>query len=301
MESRVNYTIVGLFVVVLAALIVLIGLWIAWQGHTSAYRTYAVYMEEAAIGLEIQAPVKFNGVTVGYVKEMSLDPRDPLRVRLLLDIKPNAPITESTVATLTAQGITGLTYIGLRNLTANAPPLLTKPGQPYPVIKWSPSFLVALDTALQQLTDNFKSVTNSLNQLLTQQNQESIKTSLANIAQFTNMLVANSQQVQTILRNTADSSHEMPQLIHEMHNTLIATTEVAKQLTVVTQDASAALRDSRNVAQGISQQALPTAVEAINQLNQVLGDLEQLSSQLQANPSIVVRGSPRKPLGPGEK
>ena len=91
METKVSYTIVGAFVVVLSAAIVAGVLWIS-SGRAAGknYDTYLAYFTESVSGLNRQAPVKYRGVDVGSVREIGLDPDDPQRVQLVLAIERGA-------------------------------------------------------------------------------------------------------------------------------------------------------------------------------------------------------------------
>src|SRR6056297_868388 len=100
METKVNYTIVGIFVTVLLAVIILIGLWLSSGLKTKAYKIYQTYMNESVSGLSENAPVKYNGVNVGMVESIELNLQNPSQVILTLEIKPNVPITQTTTAHL---------------------------------------------------------------------------------------------------------------------------------------------------------------------------------------------------------
>src|SRR5262245_37042478 len=128
MEPRVNYVIVGLFVVVLTTLLVAALIWFTAAQH-KPHQIYLVYMNEPATGLSIDAPVKFNGVDVGTVKDIRLNYSNPKQVCLELSIETGTPINQSTMATLMVQGITGVTYVGLSASAVHAPPLEIKPGE----------------------------------------------------------------------------------------------------------------------------------------------------------------------------
>ena len=103
-----NYTLVGAFVLVLGAALIGVVLWIASGG--SVQRKYDLYLaieEESVAGLNLNAPVKYNGVEVGKVKDIKLDPADPKRVRLMFAIERGTPVRQDTVAVLKTQGLTG--------------------------------------------------------------------------------------------------------------------------------------------------------------------------------------------------
>src|SRR3990167_10024623 len=113
MDTKVNYTIVGLFVILVGAIAVLLFLWLTSLKHRDVYDTYIVYMHEEVSGLNAQSAVRYNGVKVGYVESIRLNPKDPQQVVLTLKIKQGTPITTSTIATLKSEGITGVDYVGL--------------------------------------------------------------------------------------------------------------------------------------------------------------------------------------------
>ena len=99
MESKTNYTIVGVVVLILMAGLLSTGLWLSVGFNQKSYTNYTVYLHEAAAGLSEDAPVKFNGVQVGSVKEIKLNKNDPRQVEITLSIEEGTPITTSTSAT----------------------------------------------------------------------------------------------------------------------------------------------------------------------------------------------------------
>ena len=136
METKVNLAAVGLFVVVLVAALVAGILWIASGGaFQKHYDHYLAIEEESVAGLNLNAPVKFNGVDVGKVSAIRLDPADPQRVTLEFAIEGGTPIKTDTTAVLRTQGLTGIAvHVELSGSTAAAPPLQAAPGERCPVI-----------------------------------------------------------------------------------------------------------------------------------------------------------------------
>ena len=111
MDSKVNYTLVGLFVLVLGTALVAVGLWLGATRSEKDYVSYVAYVSESVSGLNTKAAVKYRGVDVGLVRDIALDRDNPERVRLLFDIVRGTPVKQDTVAVLATQGITGLAYI----------------------------------------------------------------------------------------------------------------------------------------------------------------------------------------------
>ena len=272
MESKVNYTLVGVFVIGLVTALIFIGVWLTagWKGKV--YNTYAVYMTESVSGLALHSIVKYNGVKVGFLTSMSLDPENPQRVRLLLKIENTAPITETTTAMLVSQGLTGVSTLELRAGTPNAHPLLARPGELYPVIRTAPSLFRRLDIAITELIVRLNRGLDIIERTLDPKTRKSFQHTISNLDKITSMFAANTQSMD-------DSIHHA--------NSLIKKGEAAA--------------DQLNIGlKTISGETLP-------QVNELLGNLTIFSSQLNEfgdemirNPSILVRGKRPPEKGPGE-
>ena len=114
MEPKVNYTLVGLFIALLGAATVTGVLWLSRTDYRGVYDRYYTFMDESVSGLSRDSYVKYQGVEVGRVKEIALDPNNPEQVRLGLDLVRGTPVKEDTVAVLETQGLTGITIVNLR-------------------------------------------------------------------------------------------------------------------------------------------------------------------------------------------
>jgi phospholipid/cholesterol/gamma-HCH transport system substrate-binding protein len=181
-----------------------------WYWHSaSGYATYQIFTEEPVSGLAIDAPVEFHGVEVGKVKSIRL--AGPRSVRLLLSIDKNAPVTKASIATITSRGLatrgyTGYVYISLEDAGTDSQPLARRPGELYPVIPAAPSKVITLDTSINQMKDNVQAITKLLQSLLDQKSVASLRESMDNLRQFSDMLAANTAKMNSILANTERAS-----------------------------------------------------------------------------------------------
>lgn len=279
METKLNYTAIGLFVIILASALILFSIWLSAGAGHKEYVTYAVYMKESVAALNENAVVKFNGVTVGYVSEISLAPQDSQLVQVLLQVEVGTPINAGTTATLMVQGITGVGYMGLNSGPKGSPPLYKRPNQSYPVIKTAPSLLVRLDAALTDMTKNFSDMSQSFKSILNEENQAAIKKTLANVEKFTNTMAANAVQIDrsikaatTLLENSAKTSEQLPTTVNS----------------------------ANKVVREFSEQTMPTANETLERFQALSKQVESLAREIEKNPSMLLRGrAPEKP-GPGE-
>ena len=100
MENKVNYAIVGAFVLALSAILIAGVLWLAAGGNTQKkYAPYQSIIQESVAGLNLDAPVKYLGVDVGKVSAISIDPNDSRQVILRFLIERGTPIKQDTEPT----------------------------------------------------------------------------------------------------------------------------------------------------------------------------------------------------------
>ncbi|HUZ63876.1 MAG TPA: MlaD family protein [Acetobacteraceae bacterium] len=173
MEGRGAYLRVGLLL--LGGLVLLVGLVLFLSGGTFGQTAkYETYFAESVQGLDIGAPVKFRGVTIGRVTGIGLvnavygrnAPVDVRKatyrlvfVRFEIDTKRigQVPDTQTAIKTglrarLASQGITGISYLELDFVKPGKYPPLTVPWQPkYEYIPSMPSTFTQVQDAAQQL------------------------------------------------------------------------------------------------------------------------------------------------------
>ncbi|ACJ18596.1 MlaD family protein [Coxiella burnetii] len=308
MDTKVNYTLVGFFIILLGAASIVIFLWFSTFRHRQTFDTYLVYMHEEVSGINTQTPVRFNGVKVGYVQKIEINPADPQQVVLTLKIKHETPITTSTVATLRSEGIMGTDYVALKALTATAPPLIAKPGEKYPVIPSEPSLLMKLSTALQEVTKTIKELSDNVGKVFDEKNRRAISASLVNIQKVTKTLSDNSENIDAtlhsmkqLMKNSAKASEQLPTIMHQLQDTLANIKITARQFDRAGHGIELTVGDAHTAMQSMSTQILPTVQQLLTKLNATAAHLQQLSIELQHNPSMLVRGKYPPPPGPGER
>src|SRR6201996_8136929 len=126
MEREANYAAVGAFVLLVGLIGALFVYWYSDSREHRVYQRYEIYFDGSVSGLERGAAVRYLGVGVGRVQKLSIDPRDPARVQVIVDIDSSTPISDKTLAELQLQGVTGLLFIALQQIKPNspAPPLV---------------------------------------------------------------------------------------------------------------------------------------------------------------------------------
>lgn len=283
------------------------GLWLSVGFNQKEYTSYTVYLKESVSGLSPESPVKYNGVQVGYVKEIKLNKNDPRQVELLLNIEKSTPITTSTSATLITQGITGVTYVGLSAGSSDLTPLRKMPGEPYPVIPSKPSLLNQLDAVLKEVAENVGAVSEKAQLIFNEENANNVKKSLANIERITKIVADNGQSIDNSLENLdvflakmAKVSKQFPQVMKDLKKGISKFESLADNMSAAGKNVSKTMIAGKNTIDQISQQAIPPAVILLRRLNAISANLEKVSNDMRQNPSVIVRGTKAPKPGPGE-
>src|SRR5690348_7156253 len=142
METRANYVAVGAFVLLLLAGAVVALLWLARGQFNREATYYDIYFSGSVTGLAQGSVVRYNGIQVGRVVEIRIDPQNTSQVRATIEIDQAATIIKSdVVASLEVQGLTGAAFIEITGGSQNASPLQRREGERYPVIVSRPSGL----------------------------------------------------------------------------------------------------------------------------------------------------------------
>ena len=159
MEEKVNFAVVGVFVLLLGAAFIGAVLWLSsGKAYRTSYDIYRTYMTESVAGLNQNAPVRYRGVQVGRVQKIALAPGNVEQVQVTLAIESGTPVKTDTVAMLQTQGLTGIAYVELQGGSRDAPALQTQIGEPYPVIETEPSLRMRLDDSLVDAARILKNV-----------------------------------------------------------------------------------------------------------------------------------------------
>jgi phospholipid/cholesterol/gamma-HCH transport system substrate-binding protein len=308
MNAKVNYAVVGLFVLLFGTMLIGITLWLSAGNFKSViYDTYVAYMRESVSGLNLNAPVKLRGVEVGKVREIMLDPDNPELVRIKLAIERGTPIKSDSVAVLTVQGLTGIAFFDLTGGSRTSPLLKAKPGKEYPEITTGPSLFARVDMALNQALNNVNQLTEDVHALLEPKNRESVRNILAHIDALTAALASRDQALQVgidhagkTLENTAKASADLPQLVASIKGTAQALERMANQLTSAGSGLTQTVEDNRHGVEAFAQQTLPETAQLVSNLRDLSNDLQRLTRELDRDPSAMLYGRRTTPPGPGE-
>ena len=303
-----NYALVGAFVLLLGAALIAVALWLAAGGaFRQDYDLYLAVEDESVAGLNINAPVKYNGVDVGKVQEIHLDHDNPQRVNLIFAIERGTPIKEDCVAVLKTQGLTGIAYVALSGGARDAAPLAAKHGEPLPEIRTKPSLSARLENILTSVLAKLDNTSSNLNAFLSAENRDAFTAALRNLAAIVQTVAEHQDRLSAgmvdgahTLANTARASDAMPDLVArvgrgadaiERMGTAVAATSASAGMTVAAVGADVAR---------FSNETLPALQALLSELAVLTSSLQRVSAQIERDPRGMLFGRPPVADGPGE-
>jgi phospholipid/cholesterol/gamma-HCH transport system substrate-binding protein len=187
METRANYVLIGAFVLMAAAALMLFTVWISGAPLSREFQTYDVVFEGPVDGLTEGGEVRFNGIKVGEVSRLSLNRQDPNRVIARIRIDAQTPVRTDSVAQLNFLGITGVTFIQILAGTPTKALLTAKDGE-VPVIRTERTALDELFQGGQDLLSVSGDTINKLNAALSEENVVAITAILHNVETISSKL-----------------------------------------------------------------------------------------------------------------
>lgn len=244
METRAPYAFIGLFV--LTAIVAVFGFvyWLHNTGGLGERTVYRVRFENSVSGLLKGAAVLFNGVRVGEVTDLQLDPQSPRQVMVTIAVAPTTPIRTDTQVDLDFQGLTGVPVVTLAGGNTAAPALARPGGEP-PV-------LVAGATAGQSMTLLVRMTAQRLEAMLAE-NAEAVRIAIANIGTFAAALARNSDRVDTILagleKMTGGGPVKPPPVVYDLTapRTFPSSTKVPRGQLVVAEPTALVVFDTQGI------------------------------------------------------
>jgi phospholipid/cholesterol/gamma-HCH transport system substrate-binding protein len=213
METKGNYVLIGLFALSVVVAAFAFVFWFHNIGGTAKRAAYVVRFDGSAAGLRSGSAVLFNGIRMGEVSKVIINPDDPHQVLAYIEVDLRAPIRTDTTVGLDFQGLTGIASIALTGGSKEAPPFITTFSEPpmliadasasQDVTRAARDVLKRIDAQLAEggsLNNTFKSVelfSQMLGEMLAENG--SLYNTARNVEAFSKTLADNSGRIDNIL------------------------------------------------------------------------------------------------------
>jgi phospholipid/cholesterol/gamma-HCH transport system substrate-binding protein len=312
METEGRYTLVGILVMGALALMVMAILWLAGGADRIAYQTYSIYFRQQSLdGLAVGSPVKMRGIKVGVVDSYRFAQGEDDAVRVVTRIDEGVPVHQGAVAYIKRNLVTGIAAVEINNGPGEAPLLVEAPeGERFPVIDEGSSEIDKVATAVTRLAENGAQVVERMNTLLSDENQQAISATLANLKELSGHLAANKQSLEAVVQGIRDASDEFRFAGASISQ---AATRAEGSIAAVGENANEALKEAARAMDKLQQETVMISLR-IQELTET-GTLEMtnISREVRAGadamttagrrlsePRAILFGPGSQQLGPGE-
>ena len=300
METRARHVLIGLFTLAAAVLAVLFALWLGKSQSERDFHTYDIAFAEAVSGLSRGSTVEYNGIRVGEVTDLRLDPKNPKNVYARVRIESGAPVRTDTQATLMPVGITGTSQIRLSSGSDPAGRPLLSSTDSIPVIHATPSPMGKLLASGEDVLYNFNQILISARAAFSDENIQRMNKTLEHIEQTTGALAG---QRGTLTRSITDFNQATLQAktaFSEMHKLMRAGNQIAsgdlKQALASTSHAMTSFEKSMGTLEAVVQDnhgSLSSGAQGLSQIGPTLTELRGTLNTLQG----VMRQFDNDPAG----
>lgn len=315
MENKSHAMAAGVFIIVMAALLVGLSLWLT-RDQTD-YTLYELSSKDSVSGLQTQAPVRYKGVAVGKVTRIGFDPQTSGHVLIRIAVDADAPISPTTFATLGYQGVTGLAHILLDDgETSLETPPSGPSGLPRLPLKSSP--LSQLAEQGPAIMGEVQEAMQRLNRLLGDENQQRFGETLNQLSLASASVNTLVQRLDGTIADRLDPAlAAVPGVAQDARLTLWALREAGDQAAAAAEqigltvrdlnapggplgDIAAGARSLAGAADRFSRVTLPSLDQAADETARAARRLGRTVSNIGDNPQSLIFGPGRAAAGPGE-
>lgn len=299
METRANHVLIGLFTIIVSILAVLFALWAANWTSNRNWDNYDIVFTEAVTGLSTGGIVQYNGINVGEVRRLSLDPKDPRKVVARIRVSAGTPVKVDTKAKLAFVGLTGVAQIQLTGGLPESPRLEGTSDRPVPVILTEPSALQNISLAAGDIAERVRLI-------LSDENIDRISKTLDDVNQLTGTLASEKQDIAVLIANLRQASGEInltmkkvqgsvdtidKQVIAQMPAMIDKLDRTLANLDKASTNANAILGDNRQAIADFSQNGLGQVGPTLAELRVLVRDLRRVAGRLDQNPAGYLTGN----------
>jgi phospholipid/cholesterol/gamma-HCH transport system substrate-binding protein len=282
---------------VVVVVAVLFALWLGKASLSKQHHYYDIVFTEAVTGLSTGSPVQYNGIQVGQVSQLKLDPKDPRKVLARIQVAADTPIKTDTRAKLGLLGLTGVAFIQLSGGAPDSALLMPTPDNPVPQIKSENSALSQLLASGSDVVTNLNGILDRLGQVVSQSNVDRITSTLKNIDQTTSTLAAERDDLRKLIHEASEASVKLNQTLAGANKLVngpaLQTMERAQAAMTSLQQTTKTLNDLLVENKDSLQSGLRGVDQigpTLRQLRATLRDIQQVTDQLQANPAAYLLG-----------
>lgn len=311
MENRSHALMTGFFTIALLIAAVLAGIW--FNRDRVERVPYLIATTQSIPGLNPQATVRYRGLEVGKVDDISFDAKTAGQIVIRLAVDSEAPITRTTFATLGYQGVTGIAYIQLDDDKTGSP-LLKSDKEHLAVIPLRPGFLDQLEKRGMVILQKAEDITTKIDQLMSPDNQKTIMAAFDNIGKAADAYGKIPERLEPTLARLPELTAKADQTITSFNDFSTSAAKAARSydklaadlqgpngaITKLTATVERVGGQLDGVTSDLELQTLPHVVAMTDEARTSLRAVRRTMNSLSDRPQSLLFGAPSAEPGPGE-
>lgn len=319
MENKAHYALIGTFVLVALFAIIAFVAWLSNAQFDQQFDEYEVTFSGAVRGLSQGSEVRFNGLKVGEVSRLRLDPQNSSSVLVDIQVANDTPVDTKSFARLEPLGLTGLNYIQVFAGGDDFPLIKDLPGKGPRRIEGQMS---QLDTFLDGGGSIIESVQTALNRVNVVMSNEAItdfQSILSNINQITENLrdtdIDEDQVNQTLVAiekaatdvsiaaravdvaaNDFDAlvASEIPDVIARAELSMAELDKTLGSIGIAADGAGVLMTDSTDAINRLSNSGLRDIEETLDGIRRMVATLGRITQSIEQHPRGFIAGEEKE-------
>jgi phospholipid/cholesterol/gamma-HCH transport system substrate-binding protein len=311
MENRSHALMTGFFTIALLIGAVLAGIW--FNRDRVERVPYRIVTTESIPGLNPQAAVRYRGLEVGRVDDISFNPAVPGQIVIRLGVDPETPVTTTTFAKLGYQGVTGIAFIQLDDDKTGSP-LLKSDKERVAVITLRQGFLDQLEKRGEVILKQTEEITARINSLMSPENEKIMIGAFDKIGKTADAYGAIPKQLEPTLARLPELTRKAEQSMASFNELSASATRTVKnydQLATSLQAPDGPIKrltetvdrvggSLEGVTSDLELETLPHVVAMTDQARTSLRSVKRTADSLSDRPQGILFGAPSASPGPGE-
>jgi phospholipid/cholesterol/gamma-HCH transport system substrate-binding protein len=312
-ETRANYVAVGAFVLAVIVLAFVAVLWLAHTEFGERSNRYYVFFTGSVAGLSKGSQVQYNGISVGRVVDLRVDPNNLEQIQATVEIDTGiVEIKSDARASLETNLLNGIATIQIRGGTRQASNLEPKAGHKYAVIQTERTELEQVKASLPELVSDLKEAAHRVNSVLDEQNRRAVADTLKNLRTLTGAVADHSKEILAIVDNTNATVVELRSLLRDVDQSYISRgglrdqasqalgdyDRLAKSLLENSHQIQLLIQENRPGIHNFSQHTLAAIDALVSDTQQFVSGLTRLTAEIERDPTRLLFGDRREGYRP---
>ena len=306
METKAHHFLIGGTALLTAVAGVVLAIWIARISFEETL-PYRVYFEDPVTVLAPGAAVRLNGVRVGSVEEVKLDPAKLHKALVTIEVSTSIVITEDSTAALETEGLIGPAYVGIAVGRVDAPPLRHDAPEP-PIIPSERSGLNQIIAMAPEILDQVSGITANFETVSAEivRYRAEIGAMIADAARTASSFERASEEAVNLVSEASNAVQRANDMIAQLDDVLgqrldpmmANAEETISALAGAAGEAEQLISENRGQIDQFATQGLAEIRQLVIETRRMVDNLTNLAAQLERHPTSILFGAPEPTFRP---